>query len=231
MTYTITTFANHYAPSRILGFLFVCYLQVLSGSGSGQETAFDEAEYVRVTNERAQKIVSGLKLTDPRKELRVRDFIAKFYRDLHATDAKRDAALTRSNPTENNRETVDVLEALVQSAYEVEQFRLHYAFLGRLGTELNGDEIDKVKNGLTYEVAPKTLEQYLKLHPKLNLEQLRTIHALLLEAREYAMDAGSSEKKHSIFGKYKGRINNYLSSEGYDAKEAERDLKLRQSKQ
>lgn len=28
-----------------------------------------------------------------------------------------------------------------------------------------------------------------------------------------------------MFGKYKGRINNYLSAEGYDAKQAERDLK------
>lgn len=103
------------------------------------------------------------------------------------------------------------------------QFRLHYAFLGTLGAELNGEEIDHVKNGLTYDVVPKTLQQYLKLHPKLTPEQQRTIHRLLLEAREHAMDAGSSDEKHTMFGKYKGRINNYLSAEGFDAKQAERD--------
>jgi hypothetical protein len=30
------------------------------------------------------------------------------------------------------------------------------------------------------------------------------------------MDAGSSDEKHSVFGKYKGRINNYLSANGYN---------------
>ncbi|MNR53744.1 hypothetical protein D3C85_1738080 [compost metagenome] len=30
------------------------------------------------------------------------------------------------------------------------------------------------------------------------------------------MDGGSSKEKHAWFGKYKGRINNYLSKEGYD---------------
>ena len=42
------------------------------------------------------------------------------------------------------------------------------------------------------------------------------------------MDAGSSEEKHAMFGKYKGRINNYLSAAGYDMKQAEKDLAERQ---
>jgi hypothetical protein len=45
--------------------------------------------------------------------------------------------------------------------------------------------------------------------------------AWLVEAREIAMDCGSSEEKHYWFGKYKGKINNYLSAEGYDLKKAE----------
>jgi len=42
------------------------------------------------------------------------------------------------------------------------------------------------------------------------------------------MDGGSSEEKHAEFGKYKGRINNYLSKAGYDMKQAEKDLAARQ---
>ena len=38
----------------------------------------------------------------------------------------------------------------------------------------------------------------------------------LKEAREFAIDAESSKKKHEMFGKYKGRINNYLTKRGYD---------------
>jgi hypothetical protein len=34
------------------------------------------------------------------------------------------------------------------------------------------------------------------------------------------MDGGTSQEKHAWFGKYKGRINNYLSAQGYDMKKA-----------
>jgi hypothetical protein len=64
----------------------------------------------------------------------------------------------------------------------------------------------------------------LELLPDLNEEQKREILATLIEARENAMDGGSSDEKHAIFGKYKGRINNYLSSQGFDLKAAEETL-------
>jgi hypothetical protein len=63
--------------------------------------------------------------------------------------------------------------------------------------------------------------------PTLTDEQKREILATLLEAREHAMDGGSSEEKHAIFGKYKGRINNYLSAEGFDLKAAEKEVSSR----
>jgi hypothetical protein len=44
------------------------------------------------------------------------------------------------------------------------------------------------------------------------------MYGWLVEARELAMDEGSSDAKHAVFGKYKGRINNYLSAAGYDMK-------------
>jgi hypothetical protein len=49
-------------------------------------------------------------------------------------------------------------------------------------------------------------------------EQKLQIKVWLTEARELAMDAGSSDEKHKWFGKYKGRINNYLSQAGYNMK-------------
>ncbi|MGH8018178.1 MAG: DUF3826 domain-containing protein, partial [Opitutaceae bacterium] len=64
--------------------------------------------------------------------------------------------------------------------------------------------------------------QAVQVHPGLTGEQKRQILAWLAEAREHAMDAGSSEAKHAWFGKYKGKINNYLAAAGYDAKKAEK---------
>jgi hypothetical protein len=77
---------------------------------------------------------------------------------------------------------------------------------------------------MTYGVVKITYERYLNLLPDLTDEQKRYIYRNLVEAREFAMDAGSSKEKHAWFNKYKGRINNYLSAEGYNLKEAEQKL-------
>jgi hypothetical protein len=52
--------------------------------------------------------------------------------------------------------------------------------------------------------------------PTLKEEEEAQVLARLKEAREFAIDAENSNKKHAAFGKYKGRINNYLSKRGYD---------------
>lgn len=71
---------------------------------------------------------------------------------------------------------------------------------------------------MTYGVLPVTWAAYQDMLPQLTTEQKAQIYSWLKEARELAMDEGSSEKKHAVFGKYKGRINNYLSAAGYDMK-------------
>jgi hypothetical protein len=59
--------------------------------------------------------------------------------------------------------------------------------------------------------------------PRLTQEQKDKMYAWLVEARELAMDEGSSDAKHAVFGKYKGRINNYLSAAGFDMKKEGED--------
>ena len=71
---------------------------------------------------------------------------------------------------------------------------------------------------MTYNVLPITYKAYQEEILTLTDEQKKQILVWLTEAREHAMDAESSDKKHAWFGKYKGRINNYLSAAGYDLK-------------
>ena len=157
----------------------------------------EEAAHKQVLTDRAAKIVDALKLSDAELAARVRDEIAEQYLalgKLHDAGA--------ASPAE--------LDAL------------HRRFVARLAAQLPAEQVDQIKDGMTYGVVAVTLNGYRQLLPELTDEQLREIHAQLLEAREYAMDAGSSDAKHAVFGKYKGRINNYLSKAGYDLKQAEK---------
>jgi len=76
---------------------------------------------------------------------------------------------------------------------------------------------------MTYSVLPVTWKAYLEMLLHLTQEQKDKMYAWLVEARELAMDEGSSDAKHAVFGKYKGRINNYLSAQGYDMKKEGED--------
>ncbi len=107
---------------------------------------------------------------------------------------------------------------------DLKLYPLHRRFVARLEGELTPEQVNQVKDGLTYGVVPLTYKRYLELLPNLSVEQRAELLANLVEAREYAMDAGSSDEKHAWFGKYKGRINNYLSAAGIDMKQAEKDL-------
>lgn len=98
--------------------------------------------------------------------------------------------------------------------------KAHSAYLSKLREMLSEPQIEAVKNGMTYGVLPITYKGYQEMLPDLTEGQKKQILAYLTEARERAMDAESSNKKHAWFGKYKGKINNYLSASGIDMKQA-----------
>ena len=87
---------------------------------------------------------------------------------------------------------------------------------------LNDEQIEAVMDAITFGVVKVTYDSHLDMIPSLTDEEKEQIRVWLEEARELAVDAESSNKKHEVFGKYKGRINNYLSKRGYDLK-AERE--------
>ena len=100
--------------------------------------------------------------------------------------------------------------------------KLHDGFIAKLQKDLTEAQIEKIKDGMTYRVMPLTYTAYQDMIITLTVEQKEKIYNLLSEARELAMDEGSSEDKHKVFGKYKGKINNYLSGQGYDMKKEEK---------
>ena len=105
--------------------------------------------------------------------------------------------------------------------------QLHKNYLTDLAKELTPAQVDQIKDGMTYGVLPKTYRGYQEMLPDLTETQKAQILTWLTEARELAMDADTSEKKHAWFGKYKGKINNYLSAQGIDMKKAGQDWEKR----
>ncbi len=175
-----------------------------------------DPEYVKVTNERAQKIVDDLKLKSTEDQLAVRDIIAEQYRSLNSIHESRDAKISESKKKISDKTAQQKAEDKLKKEADKKVMALHKSYLKKLSKKLTNSQIVQVKDGMTYGVLPITVLGYNDMLPNLTQEQQKYIYDALVEAREHAMDGGSSKEKHAWFGKYKGRINNYLSKQGYD---------------
>lgn len=195
-----------------LGLSFTCLAQA---------PAQEDPAYTRTITQRAEKIVATLGLTDSAAFYRVRSAITGQYRHLNNIYNERDAQIkaVKADTTLDKTIAAQKIKTAGDSAF-ARTGRLHPQYLAALAKELNAQQVEKVKDGMTYGVLPVTYKAYQDELPDLTGAQKAQLLAWLTEAREYAMDAESSEKKHAWFGKYKGRINNYLSAAGYDMKKA-----------
>jgi hypothetical protein len=181
-----------------------------------------------VFEQRALKIAGTLGLSDPAQTARVSAVIARQYEDLSRIHARRDEQIQAAKGTPGiDKATQEARVAAARAEALAAQNTLHPVYLARLAAELSPAQIDQVKDGMTYGVLPLTFRVYQEMLPNLTAEQKQQILAWLVEARELAMDASTSEEKHGWFGKYKGRINNYLAAAGIDMKQAERELAAR----
>ena len=191
-----------------------------------QPTESKEAAYTRTITERAAKIVATLGLPDEAKATKVRDVIAGQYRALNDVHEARKAQLAalKAQPKDDHTEAA-TKKVETQAATALD--KLHSKYLKQLGRYLTPPQVDQVKDGMTYRVLPITMTAYEDMLPTLTAEQKTQMLAWLTEAREHAMDASTSQDKHAWFGKYKGRINNYLSAAGIDMNQAGKDWQAR----
>lgn len=203
------------------------YIVILTLLCGGYAVAFAQSapvntgsdSYTQVITQRSAKIVDVLNISDSVKYKRVRDIIVDQYRNLNDIYNDRNAKSKQiKEQFANDKPAAATRIADIDSGVVKQLKVLHAQYLLKLKSELNADQVEKVRDGMTYRIYPITYGAYLDELPKLTAEQKDKIRGWLLEARENAIDAESSEKKHAWFGKFKGRINNYLSAQGYDMK-------------
>ena len=191
----------------------VHYLKSIFNSYPSPAVALDSAgrdpKYVQTITGRSMKATDALGITWTPLGQNVLNIICNRYFKLNDIYSERDSVKLK-----NGR--IEELKKLAEAQCDSKLYRSHYGFLADLSMYLNPREIDKVKDVMTFDVVRVTYEAQCDMIPTLKEEEKRQIMAWLIEARELAIDAESSKKKHEVFGKYKGRINNYLTKRGYD---------------
>lgn len=175
-----------------------------------------DPKYVESIVNRSQKIVDKLGLTDAKVAEDVCNIIANRYFELNDIYEIRDAKVKNVKESGLTGDAKDEALKAAENEKDAALYRSHFAFPASLSLFLNEEQIEAVKDGMTYGVVKVTYEATLDMIPSLKEEEKAQIYAWLVEAREFAMDAENSNKKHAAFGKYKGRINNYLAKRGYN---------------
>ena len=173
-----------------------------------------ESQYAKDLDKRANDILGALKLNDTVKAERVRELIIAQYRALRARHDARDAKLKEI--AKDDKAQADQVRADTDAAIKP----LHDEFLAKLSAELTPEQVETVKDGMTMGKVKNDYNAFCDQFLDLTDAQKDYILAQLKEAREIAMDKGTAKEKHDVFGKYRGRINNYLVKEGYDLKKA-----------
>lgn len=173
-----------------------------------------DQNYVNSILGRAQKVTDALNITGTDKGEQVRNIVANRYFTLNDIYAERDSIKKSASTLTGNEKKLT--QEFAESQKYQQLYRSHAGFIADLSLFLDDNQIETVKDVMTYNVVKVTYDAQCDMIPTLKEEEKAQILAWLKEAREYAIDAESSKKKHEVFGKYKGRINNYLSKRGYN---------------
>jgi hypothetical protein len=196
--------------------------KVEKAAGAKSQTAEEkEAAYTKTIEKRTAEILALVDVKDEAKAKSLRDTFMNQYRFLRDWHAANDAALkglAKKSDDTSKAEIAKIKEPLKAQ---------HEKFVAELAASLTPEQIEKVKNYIVKDKLPVTYKAYCDMLPKLTEEQKATVYEILKQGREEAMDAGSAEEKTAIFGKYKGKVNIYLSGLGINMKQAEKEWQER----
>lgn len=178
--------------------------------------------YNATVEDRTMKIMALLALSDAAASNRVHDAIVAHYHALRARDEAIDYELAGFAPgsAEWLAQRIAMFPAMSQP--------LHDRFVATLDKDLTPAQLETVKDQMTYGKVTFTYNGYCSILPNLTDGDKAKILDLLKQAREVAMDGGSSTEKTAIFQQYKNQINSYLGGEGMDVAKATQEWVAKQ---
>lgn len=198
------------------GIMFLLLMAVVFTAGAVDlDREGRDPAYVESIVKRSQKIVDKLELTDTVAAREVTTIIANRYFKLNDIYETRDTKVKQAKETltgDAKQEAVKAAEAEKDAAL----YRTHFAFPADLSLYLDAKQIDAVKDGMTYGVVMVTYKATVDMIPTLKEEEKAACFLFEFSASMANSRASTSHAIICAFGKYKGRINNYLSKRGYD---------------
>jgi len=180
-----------------------------------------DATYTAAIEGRAGDILNTLALTNSASSNKVHDLIIAQYRVMRSRDDLINAKLEAAGKEINYSNRMSLLED--------ESKPLHDHYFAELGKLLTPEQIEKVKDKMTYNKVKVTYDGYNNIVPGLTETDKAKILELLKAAREKAVDGGSASEKSDIFKVYKDQINDYLDAHGHDVAKAYKDWDAKQA--
>jgi hypothetical protein len=190
----------------------------------------DAASYRQTIQTRAEKIAAQLGLPNPESSARVSGLIARQYLDLQQAQAARDARLASIRSVQQDPTAAAALIGEARRETEAAVAALHSAFLARLAGELSAGQIDRVKDRHDLRCSAPHLSGLSGNAPEPQRRPKGADPGLAHRGKGAGHGRVHREREHAWFGKYKGRINNYLAEAGFNLKQAEKEMFARASK-
>lgn len=217
--------------SRIIS-LFILFLfsVTISAADIKLNTRNLPSDAVSEAKQRAAKVLAKLSLTNDSIRENIQIVVTNRYlelREIHHRYEERNKVIEATDLSKEKK-----AEELERSYYQYNSdlYRSRFGYIAWLSFYLNDEQVETVKDAMTYNLFHVRYNDFLDLLPNLTKAEKNRVYNWLIEAREFSMDFETPRKMRQMFTKYRGRINNYLAGRGYDLRKATEEQKARQMK-
>lgn len=217
--------------NRIIS-LFILFLfsVTISAADIKLNTRNLPADAASEAKQRATKVLAKLSLTNDSIRENIQIVVTNRYlelREIHHRYEERNKVIEATDLSKEKK-----AEELERSYYQYNSdlYRSRFGYIAWLSFYLNDEQVETVKDAMTYNLFHVRYNDFLDLLPNLTKAEKNRVYNWLIEAREFSMDFETPRKMRQMFTKYRGRINNYLAGRGYDLRKATEEQKARQMK-
>lgn len=168
-------------------------------------------------HELAARILTSMRLSETAKTTKLIEITVTYLNELEGVLKQR--SVTLEGIEGKYKKDSQQKDSLIVKTYEVARDKylpVKKVYTNHLEDNLTAYQVEWVKDGLTYDTFPNFYAMYLEMVPMLKPVEKAHIKVLLIEGRENAMLAISREGQKRWWDKYRGIVNNYIASQGYD---------------